>query len=34
MDFYKQLRRVVHPASAEEREQIIAEISKAASPGI
>ena len=33
MDFYKKLRRVIHPASAEEREQIISEISKAASPG-
>ena len=33
MGFYERLRRVVHPASAEEREQIISEISKAASPG-
>ena len=33
MDLYKRVRRVVHPASAEERKQIIAEISEAASPG-
>ena len=33
MDFYKWLRKIVHPAPAEQRKQAVAEITEAASPG-